>query len=781
MAPTDEERKATSPKQGLSPKALAARAAAAKKQAQAAARAKMEQLQEWKDRELEARSDLKGMLATALQGLKKLVRFKIYVDFLKMIYKPIALISAVYEIDSDDAETKAMKIFAFLTLLFGVPFLLIKFYESRFKARIFLPWHMSTLVVQPRTRHVLGEVTQAFREDVDMHVLILGSVYNICIASLSLWLSEKNAGDSAWALFVGVASFALAVYSLYQLVVRAQKVILYRASIHPVGKRLCFLCFKGAGDLAQPVLYKEESMVTWDPADYDVDRATNVGAQVAAKVEDAELRGTYVTDSYGAPRVAWQELGAYYEAKFGEVAEEEREHLMVETLPNGKRFVTLRGLLALGQLQGENAVRVAAAAKPKDERSTCQKLAGFCANELAGAIKSFLLGTLRYPAKLMIILFYVCVGLWNACVFAVCGFDARRQIREAIARSIDREDEEEGGADVARRDDREREMLATFGLLDEERLYHCGVFRQSYAYHLQLENILNVTIVTQLLLVNDAVLPNSAFFKFPLTLAQAHWNRLKARLVAKLAELRAKIDDYMVEYHRDELGIRYAGDVLAFQRTKSGLYGLMVDERGGSSGSAMFGAAPRRRAAARRGARVDPDVLQHCDRIEWTQGGEERRGSWAELKASILDRDVTAADTIRVEGVVAKWTKIADVDRVAELVPADRSPALYDEGRDAAPPSPPKKRSPRKKKASFSAPPLAREDFQGLDVFWTDREGNEHGPSTWAEYKTALCDGDVGFEGTVRAPPLLADWTKVKTVPALATLVPKPPKESDRV
>ena len=80
-----------------------------------------------------------------------------------------------------------------------------------------------------------------------------------------------------------------------------------------------------------------------------------------------------------------------------------------------------------------------------------------------------------------------------------------------------------------------------------------------------------------------------------------------------------------------------------------------------------------------------------------------------------------------------------------------------------------------------SAPPLAREDFQGLDVFWTDREGNEHGPSTWAEYKTALCDGDVGFEGTVRAPPLLADWTKVKTVPALATLVPKPPKESDRV
>ena len=64
------------------------------------------------------------------------------------------------------------------------------------------------------------------------------------------------------------------------------------------------------------------------------------------------------------------------------------------------------------------------------------------------------------------------------------------------------------------------------------------------------------------------------------------------------------------------------------------------------------------------------------------------------------------------------------------------------------------------------APPLAREDFQGLDVFWTDREGNEHGPSTWAEYKTALCDGDVGFEGTVRAPPLLADWTKVKTVTA---------------
>ena len=60
MAPTDEERKATSPKQGLSPKALAARAAAAKKQAQAAARAKMEQLQEWKDRELEARSDLCG-------------------------------------------------------------------------------------------------------------------------------------------------------------------------------------------------------------------------------------------------------------------------------------------------------------------------------------------------------------------------------------------------------------------------------------------------------------------------------------------------------------------------------------------------------------------------------------------------------------------------------------------------------------------------------------------------------------------------------------------------
>ena len=189
MAPTDEERKATSPKQGLSPKALAARAAAAKKQAQAAARAKMEQLQEWKDRELEARSDLKGMLATALQGLKKLVRFKIYVDFLKMIYKPIALIAAVYEIDSDDDEAEPMRIFAFLTLLFGVPFLLIKFYESRFKARIFLPWHMSTLVVQPRTRHVLGEVTQAFREDVDMHVLMLGSVYNICIASISLWLS----------------------------------------------------------------------------------------------------------------------------------------------------------------------------------------------------------------------------------------------------------------------------------------------------------------------------------------------------------------------------------------------------------------------------------------------------------------------------------------------------------------------------------------------------------------------------------------------------------------
>lgn len=306
----------------------------------------MEQLQEWKDRELEARSDLKGMLATALQGLKKLVRFKIYVDFLKMIYKPIALIAAVYEIDSNED----MQIFAFLTLLFGVPFLLIKFYESRFKARIFLPWHMSTLVVQPRTRRVLGEVTQAFREDVDMHVLMLGSVYNIFIAllSLSLSISEAEDSDSDFALIVGVASFAIAVYSLYQLVVRAQKVILYRASIHPVGKRLCFLCFKGAGDLAQPVLYKEESMVTWDPADYDVDRATNVGAQVAAKVEDAELRGTYVTDSYGAPRVAWQELGAYYEAKFGEVAEEEREHLMVETLPNGKRFVTLRGLLALG-------------------------------------------------------------------------------------------------------------------------------------------------------------------------------------------------------------------------------------------------------------------------------------------------------------------------------------------------------------------------------------------------------------------------------------------------
>ena len=42
-------------------------------------------------------------------------------------------------------------------------------------------------------------------------------------------------------------------------------------------------------------------------------------------------------------------------------------------------------------------------------------------------------------------------------------------------------------------------------------------------------------LVTQLLLVNDAVLPNSAFFKFPLTLAQAHWNRLKARLVASHA------------------------------------------------------------------------------------------------------------------------------------------------------------------------------------------------------------------------------------------------------
>ena len=159
--------------------------------------------------------------------------------------------------------------------------------------------------------------------------------------------------------------------------------------------------------------------------------------------------------------------------------------------------------------------------------------------------------------------------------------------------------------------------------------------------------------------------------------------------------------------------------------------------------------------------------------IEWTQQGEEVRGSWAQLKANILDREVTASDTIRVEGIVGNWTKVAEIESIAALVPADWSPALYDEGRDQAPPSPAKKAP--KKKRSFSAPPVSRDDFQGLDIFWTDRGGAEHGPSTWGEYKAALCDGDVGFESTVRAPPVLAESTKVKNVPALASLVPKPP------
>jgi len=609
-----------------------------------------------------------------------------------------------------------------------------------------------------------------------MHTLMLGSTYNICLALCSLFVAiakgQQDGEKNELAVAIGIVSFAIAMFSLYGLIVRAQKVILHRASIHPVGKRLCFLCFLGAGDLERPVRYKEESMVTWEPADYDVDRVTNVSAQVAAKIEDAELRERFVTDSYGAPRVAWAALGGYYEAKFGDVvAAEEREHMIVEALPNGKRFVTLRGMLALGQLRGENAAKVAAASKPKDDRSTGAKLAVFCRGQCAGAIRGVLLETVRYPLKLMIVLFYVCVALYHAVAFSVCGFPTRRKIRDAIARGIDREDLEEGGA-VALRNEREREMLALFGLLDEERLYHCGVFRQSYVYHIKLENLLNVTIMTQLLLVNDAVLPNSAFFNFPLTLAQPRWNRGKARLVAKLAELRASIDAYMVEYHRDELDIRYAGDVLAFQRTKSGLYGLMIVEgKSPTSGGSAFGASPRR-PSARRGPRVKHEELEERE-IEWTQGGEEVRGSWAQLKANILDRDVTASDTIRVEGIVKKWTKVAEIESIAALVPADWSPALYDKGRDQAPPSPAKKAP--KKKRSFSAPPVSRDDFQGLDIFWTDRGGAEHAPSTWSEYKAALCDGDVGFESTVRAPPVLVDSTKVKNVPALAPLGPAPP------
>ena len=79
----------------------------------------------------------------------------------------------------------------------------------------------------------------------------------------------------------------------------------------------------------------------------------------------------------------------------------------------------------------------------------------------------------------------------------------------------------------------------------------------------------------------------------------------------------------------------------------------------------------------------------------------------------------------------------------------------------------PKKAAPADRAATLGADALAE-----AEIYWQDLEGTARGPCSWAEYKAAIFDGDVGPESLVRAPGVLDAFTRVGDVPALAALVP---------
>ena len=81
--------------------------------------------------------------------------------------------------------------------------------------------------------------------------------------------------------------------------------------------------------------------------------------------------------------------------------------------------------------------------------------------------------------------------------------------------------------------------------------------------------------------------------------------------------------------------------------------------------------------------------------------------------------------------------------------------------------SEPKKAAPADRAAALGADALAE-----AEIYWQDLEGTARGPCSWAEYKAAIFDGDVGPESLVRAPGVLDAFTRVGDVPALAALVP---------
>ena len=80
---------------------------------------------------------------------------------------------------------------------------------------------------------------------------------------------------------------------------------------------------------------------------------------------------------------------------------------------------------------------------------------------------------------------------------------------------------------------------------------------------------------------------------------------------------------------------------------------------------------------------------------------------------------------------------------------------------------PAKKAAPADRAAALGADALAE-----AEIYWQDLEGTARGPCSWAEYKAAIFDGDVGPESLVRAPGVLDAFTRVGDVPALAALVP---------
>jgi hypothetical protein len=184
-----------------------------------------------------------------------------------------------------------------------------------------------------------------------------------------------------------------------------------------------------------------------------------------------------------------------------------------------------------------------------------------------------------------------------------------------------------------------------------------------------------------------------------------------------------------------------------------------------------------RRRAAERELRKERDAQRDAARQE------ERRRLLREKKArKQAEREARA----RAAGAIIPTRRTAKTRRNAAPVAQPRAAPVKPQARVAAapvvqpraaaapvvaaPPIPPKKKGPPPMKKAITVP---QEVLEG-EFYWQHTDGEQRGPSTWAEYKQAHASGETNAELLVYCADVADEWKAASEVPNLMAYVEAP-------